>query len=337
MKVFLSQRSVVCKCLFCITMIVGHFSLCLLAAAQPSKAVPRIGFLASASASDSPANVNAFREGLRDLGYIEGQNILVEYRHADGNIGRLAKLASDLVRSRVDIIVTGGTQSILATKKVTSEIPVVAGAAGDLVGTGLVASLAKPGGNVTGSTTISPDISGKRVELVKDVVPKAARVAVLLYAGSGTDRIEVKQTEAAAQAFNLKIQNVEVRNPSDFPAAYAAIKREKADALLLFQSSLTNAHRKQLIQHAANGRLPTICESARWTEDGCVTSYGPDLLYQYRRAAVYVDKILKGAEPRDLPIEQPTKFELVINLRTAKQIGITIPPSILARADKVIK
>jgi putative ABC transport system substrate-binding protein len=305
--------------------------------AQQTKPLPRIGILQSASASSSTSNVSAFREGLRDLGYTEGKNILVEYRYADGKLSRLSEFASDLVQLRVDVIVAAGTQSTIAAKQATSTIPIVVGAAGDLVGTGLVASLARPGRNITGSTVISPDISGKRVELLKEAVPNASRVAVLLYSSSGTDWDEVKQTETTAQSLKVKIQIVDVRNPSDFHGAYAAMKRKKADALMLIQSSFTSFHRRQLADFAAKSRLPTMCESARWTEDGCVMSYGPDLPYQYRRAAIFVDKILKGAKPADLPVEQPTKFELVINLKTAKQIGLTIPQSVLYRADKVIR
>jgi len=293
--------------------------------------------LQSASAATSTSNTEAFRRGLREVGYTEGKNILVEYRYAEGKPGRLSELAMELVRLKVDVIVAAGTQSTSAAKQATSTIPIVVGAAGDLVRTGLVASLARPGGNVTGSTAISPDVSGKRVELLKEVLPKASRVAVLLYSGSGTDRDEVKQTEAAAQSLKVKIQIIEVRNPNDFQAAYMAMKKENADALILSQSSFTSFHRRQLAELGIKNNLPTMCESARWTEDGCLMSYGPDLPYQYQRAAVYVDKILKGAKPADLPVEQPTKFELMINLKAAKQIGLTIPQWVLVKADRVIK
>jgi putative ABC transport system substrate-binding protein len=241
------------------------------------------------------------------------------------------------VQLKVDVIVAAGTQTTTAAKQATSTIPIVAGAAGDLVRTGLVASLARPGGNITGSTVISPDVSGKRIELLKEVLPKASRVAVLLYSGSATDREEVKQAEPVAQALKVKIQIFEVRDPGDFPNAYAAMKRENVDALILTQSSFNNFHRKELVSLGGKSRLATMSESARWTEAGCVMSYGPDLPHQYYRAAIYVDKILKGAKPADLPVEQPTKFELVINLKTAKQIGLTIPPQVLARADRVIR
>ena len=321
---------------FCFALCALLFALGVSADAQQTN-IPKIGILQSGSASSSTSNINAFRKGLRELGYAEGKNILLEYRYADGKVSRLSELASELVQLKVDVIVAAGTQSTTAAKQATSTIPIVVGAAGDLVGTGLVASLARPGGNVTGSTVISPDVSGKRVELLKEVVPKASRVAMLLYSSSGTDRDEVKQTKIAAQPLRVKIQIVEVRDPGDFQAAYTAMKRENVDALILTQSSFTNFHRKQLTGLGVKNRLPTMCESARWTEDGCVMSYGPDLPYQYHRIAVYVDKILKGAKPAELPVEQPTKFELIINLKAAKQIGLTIPQWVLVKADRVIR
>ncbi|HXV83869.1 MAG TPA: ABC transporter substrate-binding protein [Candidatus Binatia bacterium] len=308
-----------------------------IAAAQQADKIPKIGILQGGSTATSPENINAFRKGLRELGYVDGKNILLEYRYATGKPERLAELASELVNLKVDVIVSAGTQTTTAAKQATSTIPIVAGAAGDLVRTGLVASLARPGGNVTGSTVISPDVSGKRVEILKEVVPKATRIAVLLYSGSVTDREEAKQTEAAAQTLKIKVQIVEVTDPGDFQGAYTTIKRDHVDALILAQSSFTNFHRKELISLGVKNRLATMCESTRWTEAGCVTSYGPDLPYQYYRAAFLIDKILKGAKPADLPVEQPTKFELVINLKTAKEIGLTIPPNVLARADKVIR
>jgi ABC-type uncharacterized transport system substrate-binding protein len=306
-------------------------------AGAQAKKTSRIGILQSASAVTSTSHINAFRQGLRELGYAEGKNILVEYRYADGKPSRLSELASEFVQLKVDVIVAAGTQSTAAAKQATGTIPIVVGAAGDLVGTGLVKSLARPGGNVTGSTVISPDLSGKRVELLKEAVPKASRLAVLLYSSSGTDWDEVKQIETVAQSLKVKIQIVKVQNPTDFQAAYAAMKRENADALILTQSSFTGFHRKQLAGLGSMNGLPTMCESARWTEDGCVMSYGPDLLYLWRRAAVFVDKILKGAKPSELPVEQPTKFDLIINLKAAKQISLTIPQSVLYRADRVIK
>jgi len=326
------MRNLSCSFLFIVILGWNGF-----AAAQQPKKVRRIGILQGASAGSSRSNIDAFRKGLRELGYTEGENIFLAYRYADGDLGRLKNLASELVQLKVDVILAAGTQTTTAAKQATSTIPIVVGGAGDLVGTGLVASLARPGGNITGSTVISPDLSGKRLELLKEVVPKASRVAVLLYPSTGTDWDEVKQTKSAAQSLKVKIQTVEVRDPSEFQAAYAAIKRENANALILIHGSFTNFHRKQLAELGAKSRLPTMCESARWSDDGCLMSYGPDLPYQYRRAAVFVVKILKGTKPADLPVEQPMKFELVINLKTAKQIGLTIPPNVLVRADKVIR
>ena len=218
----------------------------------------------------------------------------------------------------------------------TTTIPIVVASASDLVGTGLVASLARPGGNITGLTNIAPDLSGKRLELLKEVVPKASRVAVLLYPNS-TDWNEVKQTESAAPSLGVKIQVLEVRDPKEFDNAYTALTKQQAGALIIILGSFTNFHRRQLVDLAVKNRLPTMCEDAGWTEEGCLLSYGHDPHHNWRRAAVFVDKILKGTKPADLPVEQPMKFELVINLKTAKQIGLTIPPNVLARADRVIR
>jgi putative tryptophan/tyrosine transport system substrate-binding protein len=304
-------------------------------AQQPAK-VHRIGMLITGTASTHESFIDAFRRGLRDLGYVEGKNILIEYRYAEGKRERYPSLAAEMVQLKPDVIVVQSVGFTGAAKKATSTIPIVVGGAGDLVGTGLVASLAQPGGNITGLTVISPDLSGKRLELLKEAVPKTSRVAVLLYPVA-TDLDEVKQTEIAAQALKVKIQVVEIKDRSEFQSAYAAMRRENANALILIQGSFTTFHRKELIELGTKNRLPTMCELARWTEDGCLISYGPDSNYQWHRAAVLVDKILKGANPADLPVEQPMKFELLVNLKTAKQIGVTIPPNVLVRADRVIR
>ena len=310
------------------------FAVAVIAEAQQPK-TSRIGVLVAGSVSTHKSRDDAFRQGLRELGYTEGKNIVIEYRYAEGNLSRYPELANEMARLKPDVIVVASTRFTAAAKQATSTIPIVVGGAGDILGEGLVASLARPGGNITGSTNISPDLSGKRLELLKEVVPKASRIAVLW--NVGPDAKEVKETEIAAQAFGLKVQSLQVRDPNEFQAAYAAMRKENAHALILIQGSFTLFHRKQLVGLAAENRLPTMCESPSWTDDGCLLSYGPDSLYQWRRAAVFVDKILKGTKPADLPVEQPTKFELVINLKTAKQIGLTIPPSLLARADKIIK
>jgi len=312
-------------------------ALCVSAEAQqPAKGVHRVGSLLSDVPSSSDARSEAFRHGLHELGYVEGKNILIEYRYAEGKLDRLPDLAAELVRLKVDVFLVGGTAAARAARQATSTIPIIVGAAGDLVGAGLVASLAMPGGNITGSTNIAPDLSGKRLELLREAVPRASRVAVLLDPSPG-QLDEVRATETAGRGLGVKVQPVEVRDPKDFQNAYIAMTKQKADAVIIVQSGFSLAYRKQLADLAAKHRLPSMCEQKEWATDGCLMSYGPDLLYLFRRAATYVDKILKGAKPADLPVEQPMKFEFVINLKTAKQIGLTIPPNVLVRADRVIK
>ena len=306
------------------------------AEAQQVKKVPRIGFLSTGSAATFRSRIEAFRQSLRDLGYSDGKSILIEYRYAEGKRERWADLAAEIVRLQPDVIVVSSTGFTTSVMQATTTIPIVVASASDLVGTGLVASLARPGGNITGLTNIAPDLSGKRLELLKEVVPKASRVAVLLYPNS-TDWNEVKQTESAAPSLGVKIQVLEVRDPKEFDNAYTALTKQQAGALIIILGSFTNFHRRQLVDLAVKNRLPTMCEDAGWTEEGCLLSYGHDPHHNWRRAAVFVDKILKGTKPADLPVEQPMKFELVINLKTAKQIGLTIPPNVLARADRVIR
>jgi putative ABC transport system substrate-binding protein len=308
-------------------------------AQQPDHKVYRIGVLRSYTPSIFATRNEAFRQGLRELGYIEGKNIVIEYRYAEGKLDRLPQIAAELVHQKVDVILTGGNQATLAAKQATSTIPIVAGSAGDLVRLGVVASLAHPGGNVTGSTGMSPDLSEKRLAILKEVLPKASRVAVLSHSRTeaSRDRQEAVKTEIAAKALKMTIQPVQVQAPANFPDAYAAIRKDHTDALIIIQSSFTFLNHKQLFELAVKNRLPSMCESVLWTENGCLMSYGPDLPYQYHRAAGFVDKILKGTHPGDIPVESPTKFEFVTNLKTAKQIGLTIPPNVLARADKVIK
>jgi putative ABC transport system substrate-binding protein len=233
--------------------------------------------------------------------------------------------------------VTQGTQAVVAAKQATSTIPIVAGGAGDLVGEGVVASLARPGGNVTGFTNIDPDLSAKRLQFLKEIFPRLSRVAVLYHGGPGGDQDEFRETQTAARISGVQIQALHMLEPDQFQRAYAAMTKERADALIIFHGSFTAFHRRALLDFAARIRIPTMCGTPEWSEAGCVISYGHDRLNQWRRAARLVDKILKGAKPADIPVEQPTKFELVINLKTAKQLGITIPQSLLYRADKVIK
>jgi putative ABC transport system substrate-binding protein len=276
-----------------------------------------------------------FREGLRELGYMEGKNFVIEYRSAGGKRDRLPKLAAELVRAKVDVIVVTGNRATKAAKQATSTIPIVVGGAGDLVRAGLVATLAQPGGNITGSTRMATELGGKRIEVLKEAVSKVSRVGVIW--STRQDRDELRETETAARQLGVKILPVKVREPNQIQSAYTAMVKERADSLIILHSGFAYSHRKQLLELGEKNQLPSMCEQARWTKAGCLMSYGPDVPYLYRRAAIYVDKILKGAKPADLPVEQPKKFELIINLKTAKQIGVTIPTEVLFRADKVIK
>jgi putative ABC transport system substrate-binding protein len=298
-----------------------------------------IGFLAGLNAPyPAPGpNVDAFRQGLRDLGYVEGKNITIEYRWGEGKLERMPELAAELVRNKVDVIVTQGMPAVLAAKKATSTIPIVAANSDNLVEAGVVASLARPGGNVTGSTRIDADFSAKRLELLKEALPKLSRVAVLSHGTLGGDQEELQESRTAARNLGIQLQSLQTREPNDFSHAFSEMIKRHADALIIITSSFTSAHRIQLIELASKNRLPTVCGQALWSGAGCAVSYGPNLTELYRRAAYLVDKILKGSKPADLPVERPRKYELIINLKTAKQIGLTIPPNVLARADKVIK
>ena len=298
---------------------------------QPGK-IPRVGVLRPGAPAD--LTEDSFRQGLRELGYLEGKNIIVEYRYAEGRLDQLPELATEMVRLKPDVIVVGSTRFAEAAKQATSTIPIVV-IGGDVVGAGLVSSLAHPGGNVTGLTALSPDLSGKRLALLVDVVPKLSRVGVIWYPGRDED--ELKQTEIAGRALGIAIQSIRVQAVKEFDSAYAAMKKERVNGVIVIQGGFTLFHRKELIHLAAKNQLPAMCEQSTWSDDGCLMSYGPSQTDRSRRAALFVDKILKGAKPADLPVEQPTKFELVINLKTAKQIGLTIPPNVLARADRVIR
>ena len=308
-----------------------------LAEAQPAKKVFRIGLLSGNRPSPMPSNIEAFRQGLRELGYVEGQNISVEYRFAEGKEERYAILAAELVNLGVDVIVTFGTQATVAAKQATSTIPILAGGAGDLVAEGLVSSLARPGGNVTGFTNIDPDLSAKRLQLLREILPKVSRVAALYHGGPGGDQEELRETQTAAKTLGVQIQPLQVLEPDQFQRAYTAMTKERAQALIIFVGSFIAFHRKELLELAAKIRIPTMCGNPEWSEAGGLISYGNDRRDQFRRVATYVDKILKGTKPADLPVQQPMKYELVINVKTAKEIGVTIPPNVLARADRVIR
>ena len=302
--------------------------------AQQPKKIARLGMLVSGSASTNKSRMDSFLNGLHELGYVEGKTVAIEYRFAEGQPDQFARLAAEMVGLNPDIIVVGSNTFTAAVKQATGTIPIVSNG-GDLVGQGLVASLARPGGNITGITNISPDLAGKRLELLKEIVAKAPRVAVLWR--PGPDAEDVKQIDSAARSLEVKIQSFQIRDPKDFHRIFAAMKSENTKAVTIIQGSFTLFHRRELVELAAVNRLPSMCEQAQWTEDGCLISYGPDPNDIYRRLASYVDKIFKGSKPAELPVEQPRKFELVINLKTAKQIGLTIPPNVLARADKVIR
>jgi ABC-type uncharacterized transport system substrate-binding protein len=305
-------------------------------AQQPTK-VPRVGFLTANDFSALAARIEALRQGLRELGYVEGKNIVIEYRYAEGKLDRLPALAAELVRLKVDIIVSAGPQSTRAVKEATVTIPIVMAFDFDPVGNGFVASLARPGGNITGLSTLAPEISGKQLELLKEIVPGLSRVVIL---GNSTDPGNaqvVGETERAAVALGVHHLYLDVRAPADIETAFRAARKGRADAVLSLSSFLFISQRKQLVDLAVKSRLPAIYDRREYVEDGGLMSYGvsqPDL---FRRAATYVDKILKGAKPADLPVEQPKKFDFIINLKAAKQIGLTIPPNVLARADKVIR
>lgn len=303
-------------------------------AQEPGK-VTRIGILSSASATRARRNIDAFREGLRELGYVEGKNIVIEYRYANDQRDRLPELAVDLVDRKVDVILATGTRPVAAAGQATGTIPIVAGGAGDLVGTELVESLSQPGANVTGFTRMSTEVSSKRIALLKEAASKVSRVAVIW--STEQDQDELREMESAVRQSRAEIQSIYLRDPKEFQNAYGAMAREGADALVILHSGFTLTHRRQLAELAVSHQLPSMCETARWARSGCLMSYGPDLSNLYRRAATYVDKILRGARPADLPIQRPVKFNLVVNLKTASALGITIPSSVLYRAHEVIR
>jgi putative tryptophan/tyrosine transport system substrate-binding protein len=316
------------------------FGLCVSAAAQQPRKVPQLGYLSLLDPAAESTRAEAIRLALRKLGYIDGHNIPIEYRYAEGKRDRLPDLATELVRLKVDIIlVAGGIRPIGVTKSATKTIPIVmVGLSADPVETGLVESLAHPGGNVTGITLLSRELGGKRLELLKEAVPKVARVAVLYESANPQSVLEVKEVlPVAARALRLTLQPWEVRAADDFERVFAALSKQPPDGLYVSSGPLMRAHQKRIVGLTLKSRLPSMYYDQEFVEAGGLMSYGADEAESYRRVAYYVDKILKGAKPADLPVEQPTKFELVINLKTAKQIGLTIPPEVLARANKMIR
>jgi len=324
----------------------GSFALCVMlialgfpAEAEQATKVPRIGYLSPTDAATDSARAEGIRLALRDLGYIEGQNIASEYRYAEGKLDRLSDLAAELVRLKVDIIVVGGDIPTRAAKNATKTIPIVImGTGSDPVAAGLVESIARPGGNVTGITNLSRELGGKRLELLKEAVPKVVRVTVLYDPTVPDSVLDVKEVlPVAARALKMTIQPWEVRGTDDFEKVFSAIGKQRSDGLYATAGPLMRPNRKRIADFALKSRLPSMYTGITFVDAGGLMSYGVDSADGYRRVAYYVDKILKGAKPADLPVEQPTKFELGINLKTAKQIGVTIPQSLLYRADKVIK
>jgi putative tryptophan/tyrosine transport system substrate-binding protein len=305
-------------------------------AQQPTK-IPRIGFLAGVALPALSSRTEAFRQGLRELGYVEGKNIIIEWRSAEGKTDRLPALAAELVRLNVDVIVTAGSTPTGPAKEATSTIPIVLAQDSDPIGSGFVASLARPGGNITGLSTLSPEISGRQLEFLKEIVPKFSRAAVLGTSTRPGTAQALKETELAAVALGVQLQYLDVLATKDIEIAFRAASKGRADAVVVLTSAVFTSHRTQVVDFAAKSRLPAIYPQSDYMETGGLMFYGVSITYLFRRAATYVDKILKGAKPGDLPVEQPTKFELVINLKTAKQIGLTTPPHVLARAGKVIR
>jgi putative ABC transport system substrate-binding protein len=307
------------------------------AEAQQAGKVYRIGYLTGGLSTDSPVLREAFRQGLRELGWVEGQNVVIEYRFAEGRYDRLPELAAELVRLKVDIIVTVATPAAVAAKDATATIPIVGISLGDPVGIGLIASLARPGGNVTGlSYSVGLELVRKQLELLKEIVPKVRRVAILSNPANPFHAFATRDVKGAARSLGVQLQLLEARGPTEFDGAFAAMVKKRVGALVVVPDQMFQLHRTRLADLVARSRLPAAYGIREYVEAGGLISYGTSLPDLWRRAATYVDKILKGAKPGDLPVEQPTKFELVINLKTAKALGLTIPPSLLARADEVI-
>jgi putative tryptophan/tyrosine transport system substrate-binding protein len=305
--------------------------------AQQRKNAPRIGFLSVGTASAMSTRVEAFRRGLREQGYLEGRDIVVDYRYAEDNLERLREFAAELVRLKVDIIVTGGPISTRAGKETAGATPIVMAYEGDPVGSGLVTSLARPGGNITGLTSSAGELNGKRLELLKEAIPKLSRVAVIRNPGMSTAAQALKDAQIAAQSLKLTIQPLEVQGPNDLEGVFAAAKKARAEGMIVVGDPVTFTHRRRVADLALKNRIATIHGQIQFAEAGAMMVYGPNDADMFRRAATYVDKILKGAKPGDLPIERPVKFDFIINLKTAKQLGLAIPPNVLARANRVIR
>jgi putative ABC transport system substrate-binding protein len=308
-----------------------------IARAQQSTKVPRVGFLITSSPSVIAPRMDAFQQGLRALGYEEGKNIAIERRYAEGKLDRLAELAAELVRINVDVIVTSGPTATRPAKGATSTIPIVMTFDDDPVGSGFIASLARPGGNVTGLSTLAPEISGKQLEILKEIVPRLGRAFVVGTSTREGTAQNLKELELAAAAFAIKVQYLDIQNSKDIESAFRAAAKERPDALIVLQSPVFNPRRAQIAELAIKAHLPAAYPRREFVDEGGLMSYGVSISDLDRRAATHVDKILKGAKPAELPVEQPTKFEFIINLKAAKQIGLTIPPTVLAKADRIIR
>ena len=308
-----------------------------IAQAQQPARVPRIAYLSGSALSVLASRIEAFRQGLRELGYVEGKNIAIEWREANGNVDRLPGLADELIRLKVDIIVSPGPSVTRVVKEATSTIPIVMAADTDPVGSGFITSLAKPGGNITGLATLAPEMSGKQLELLKEIVPKLSRVAVIGNSTNPGDAQALRETVLAAGSHEVYLRYLDVLDPKDIEPMFRAAAKGRADALMVLGNPILNPVRKQLVDLAAKHRLPATYTRPEYIENGGLMYYGTSYNDLFRRAAIYVDKILKGAKPADLPVEQPKKFEFIINLKAAKQIGLTIPSQVLARADRVIR
>jgi putative ABC transport system substrate-binding protein len=319
--------------------VIGAISigLCSSAPAQQPKKIPHVGYLTISSLTSNAARNEAFRQGMRELGYVEGKNIVIEWRSGEGKVERKSELVAELVRLRVDVIVTSGPTMTRAAQQATATIPIVMAFDPDPVRNGFIASLARPGRNITGLSSLSPELSGKQLEILKEIVPQLSRMAVLGTSAEPGNAETLKEIELAAEAFGVKLQYLEIADSRDIGPAFRAANKEHAGAMLVLQTPFFNPKRKQIAELALQNRLPAIYPQSEWVNDGGLMSYGVSFPALYQRAAAYVDKILKGTKPADLPVEQPTKFEFIVNLKTAKQIGLTIPPNVLARADKVIR
>jgi putative ABC transport system substrate-binding protein len=319
-----------------VTLILSILTVPLTSTAQQAAKIPRLGLLIPGSSSAYAPSIEAFGHGLRDLGYVEGRNITIEYRYAEGKVERFPDLAAELVRLKVDVIVAAGP-AIRAARQATTTIPIVMAVSGNPVGDGLVASLARPGGNITGLSMMIPEGSGKRLEFLQEAVPTLSHVAVLWNPTVLGSTVAFKETQTAAHALGLQLQSIEVRSSDEFDQAFAAMTRAHADALVVISNELFFGHHRQLAELTVRHRLPAMFHLREYAEAGGLMAYGANAEDLYRRAATYVDKILKGAKPADLPVEQPMKFELVINLKTAQALGLTIPPTLLFQANEVMR